>query len=1032
MEKNIYTTFSSPNLNNNFNNRNTIITNNQIHKKTINQNKIMNTIHTLAIAAGLFGFVIFGMQAKPNQKPISTETVLILELIKQMQTQMAENQKQTNQQMAELKAEMKEIKAEQKELRAEMKELRAEMQTIKQKVDRIGFYFDMLQYVFLTILGSAVIYILALFREQIKNFIINLFTSSKKINVMNIKTITNQSSLTIIIIAIMLLISGALENAQAQTYRDRDNDGLIEIYNIEQLDSIRYNLTGICSSTCSGYELTRSLDFKSTSSYRDTTGKLSAFTKGSGWNPIGALASRAIFDGNGHTIDHLYINNANKIDDYVGVGLFANNNGTIRNVGLRNVSVAGRIYVGALVGWNNGTINQSYATGNVSGSYDYTGGLVGINQRFVSQSYAAVSVSGVHSVGGLVGWNTYDGTIIQCYATGNVLVLGPTTPSAAGGLVGVNDEFIYQCYAVGNVSGSQEHVGGLIGVHRSGSILYTYWNKDATQTEYGTLRNKNANQGVGIGSVTSTGITLSALQNPTGLATDSIRDLGPGFIYIKGRFPKILIGARITVNGVHFTQTTPTGTNIETGSVVTNITQGTSTTRATLTVDGIHFTANVIGVTNITNPYTISNIQNGLKKVQVVTFSPLNTKTYGDAPFVLSASASAGLPVLFSASNTLISINNTTVTIRGAGIVDITAYSENDTLFGFNTQILTISKGNQSIGFGVLQTRTFGNAPFVLSATSSAGLPVLFSASNTLVSINTNTVTIKGAGTVSITDYNVGNDTVAFASQAQTLTINKASQSISFESLANKTYGDVPFVLSASASAGLSLVYSASNTLISINRNTVTINGAGTVNITASNTGNTNYLGAFATQILTITEANNSNKINPTLTFTALPNLTIGQKYVLVATSNSPMPIIFSSSNTSIAMVSGNTLTSVGAGTSTITAIQDANAQYNSATAPQNVTISPTGTNTLTSREIIKTSLLIFPNPTHDFITIQYHKNQKVASVKIYDLRGREVMHYVSPLNGKLDIKNLPKGEYSIILYGEKGEVLKTEKIIKE
>ena len=30
-----------PNINNNFNNRNTIITNNQIHKKPINQHKIM-------------------------------------------------------------------------------------------------------------------------------------------------------------------------------------------------------------------------------------------------------------------------------------------------------------------------------------------------------------------------------------------------------------------------------------------------------------------------------------------------------------------------------------------------------------------------------------------------------------------------------------------------------------------------------------------------------------------------------------------------------------------------------------------------------------------------------------------------------------------------------------------------------------------------------------------------------------------------------------------------------------------------------
>ena len=68
----------------------------------------------------------------------------------------------------------------------------------------------------------------------------------------------------------MVIIMGIITfNSNAQTYRDRDGDGLIEIYNIDQLDSIRYNLTGTCiGSTCNGYELTRSLDFNNVSSYR--------------------------------------------------------------------------------------------------------------------------------------------------------------------------------------------------------------------------------------------------------------------------------------------------------------------------------------------------------------------------------------------------------------------------------------------------------------------------------------------------------------------------------------------------------------------------------------------------------------------------------------------------------------------------------------------------------------------------------------------------------------------------------------------
>ena len=1126
------------------------IINSIIHKKPINQHKIMNTIHTLAIAAGLFGFVIFGMQAKPNQKPTSTETVLILELIKQLQTQMAENQKQTNQQMAELKTQMAE---NQKQTNHKIEELRAEMQTITQKVDRIGFYFDMLQYVFLTIVGSAVIYILALFREQIKNFIINLFTSSKKINVMNIKTITNQSTLTIIIIAIMLLIS--LGNAQAQTYRDRDNDGLIEISNIEQLDSIRYNLTGTCSgSTCNGYELTRNLDFNSASSYR--SGIVNpAFTTGNGWNPIGTFSNpdttsfNTTFEGNGFTIDHLYIN---RTSNYVGLFGRTESNSRIRNIGLTNVSVTGNAsHVGGLVGRNNGTISQSYATGAVMGNSSYVGGLVGYNDRgTISQSHATGSFMGTgNSVGGLVGDNI-NGTISQCHATGAVT----SSTNYVGGLVGQNNGTISQSYATGAVSGASyigglvgsssgtisqsyatgavsgsSNVGGLVG-NNGGTILHGSWNKDAAQTVSGTARINNAKVGIGTNSGTwkyILGLTLSALQSPTGIAIDSIRELGPGFLYYRGQLPKLHTGARVTVNGVNFTELLPTLTNI--GTSIANVIQGTATTRATLSVGGVNFTANVIDTTSgrLRTPYTITNIQNGVKQSQTLSFASLSIQTFGQAPFVLSASSSAGLAVVFSASNTRVNIISNTVSIRGVGTVDITAsHNGNDTVyFASQTQILTISKGNQSISFASFTSKTVGNAPFVLSATSSAGLSVLFSASNTLVSINNNTVTIRGVGTVRITATQTGNENYESANAvSQILSIQKGNQSITFGALANKTFGDAPFVLTASSSLGLPVLFSASNTLVSINNNTVTIRGAGTVNITASNTGNNNYGGTSATQTLLISvrETVDTTKSNPTLTFTAIPNLTIGQKYTLIATSNSPVAIIFTSSDTNTVSIRGNTATAKAVGNVMITASQASNATYNVATSNQNVTVTdpnlqtptltftaipnlsigqryvmtatsnspvtiiftssdtnkvsirgntatakaignvvitasqeanatynpataqqtvtvinnamPIPINPLTLIEKANSAIRIYPNPANDYITIQYDKTQKVASVKVYDITGKSyelgIRNY--ELGLRVDLKTLSKGEYIIILYGEKGEVLKIEKIIKE
>ena len=980
----------------------------------------------------------------------------------------------------------------------------------------------------------------------------------------------------------------ALGNAQAQTYRDRDNDGLIEISYIEQLDSIRYNLTGTCSgSTCNGYELTRNLDFNDNASYRNRadTASRGFYTASNGyWRPVGtSTLFNTTLEGNNYSISNVRMHHPS---EYI-VGFFTNvgRNALLKNIHLRNVTVQasstarsislGSSSAGALAGVNEGTIMQSSASGSVLGSTN-VGGLVGLHSGTISQSHSTVSVTGSYRLGGLVGYNNLgiisqssasgsvrgsdnvgglvglndNGTISQCHATvsvtGNNYYVGGLAgqnnngtisqsyatgyvsgTNHVGGLAGHNNNgTISQSYATGYVSGTSD-VGGLVGYnYNNGTILHGSWNLDAAQTVSGTARINNAKVGIGTNIGTAAyirGLTLSALRSPTGTVSDSIRELGPGFLYYRGQLPKLHTGARVTVNGIHFTELLPTLTNIGTSSAIAIVMQGTATTRATLSVGGVNFTANVIDTTSgrLRTPYTITNIQNGVKQPQTVTFASLSIQTFGQAPFVLSASSSEGLPVLFSASNNLISINTNTVTIRGVGTTQIAAYIlENDTVaFASQTQILSIQKGNQSISFASFTSKTFGNAPFVLLATSSAGLSLVYSASNTLISINNTTVTIRGAGTVDITAYSIENDTVAFASQtqilsiqkgtqsisfasftsktfgnapfvlmastsaglsvlfsasdtlvsinnntvtirgagtvritatqtgnenyesanavSQILSIQKGNQSISFASFTSKTFGNAPFVLSATSSAGLSLVYSVSNTLISINSNTVTINGAGTVNITASNTGNTNYLGAFATQIFTITEANNPNKTNPTLTFTAIPNLTVGQKYVMTATSNSPVTIIFTSSDTNKVSIRGNTATAKAIGNVVITASQEANASFNPATAQQTVTVVAITTPTmypLTFIEKANSAIRIYPNPANDYITIQYDKTQKVASVKIYDMTGKSyelgIRNY--ELGLRIDLKTLPKGEYIIILYGEKGEVWKAEKVIKE
>ena len=740
---------------------------------------------------------------------------------------------------------------------------------------------------------------------------------------------------------------------------DRDLDGLIDILYIEQLDSMRYNLTGACEgSICNGYELKRSLDFRDSLSYRNyrsyisSTHDSSFYARGEGWRPVGSATYvnspflqeenpfNTLFEGNRFTLNHLFINRVST--HFVGLFGYTGSNSTLRNIGLRTVSVRGNELVGGLVGWNNGAIIQTYATGSVTGDYN-VGGLVGVNWYggTISQCYATGAVTGDYNVGGLVGVNWYGGTTSQSYAMGSV-----SGNVHVGGLVGWNNGIISQSYATGYVSGNA-HVGGLIGINYNGTVHHVYWNVDAPQTVNGTVRSTHNKVGIDyrVGPVIEThirGLILSALESPTGTAADTIQELGPGFIYKQGFLPYIHRGARLTVHSIHFTQTIPSWTNIDTNSIVANVIQGTDTTRATLTVDGIPFTANIIGTTNITSPYTLRNIQNGTGEGIVgkygtkIHFAALGMKTYGDAPFVLSATSSAHLPLFFSASNTIVSISHNTVIIYGGGTVNITAYSlETDTIgFTSATQILTIHKVFQSIEFGVLASKTFGDAPFVLSATSSAHLPVLFSTSNTLVRILNNVVIINGGGTVNITAYSLENDTVVFASATQILTIHKGVQSIEFGVLASKTFGDAPFVVSARSTAGLPILFSASNTIVNIKSNTIIINGAGAVHMSAYNEGNEHYLGASTTQILTI------HKGIQSIEFRVLASKTLGDApFVVSARSSAHLPLLFSASNT-IVNIKSNTIIINGAGTVNIIAYCLENNDYFRAFTTRILTIS--------------------------------------------------------------------------------------------
>ena len=282
---------------------------------------------------------------------------------------------------------------------------------------------------------------------------------------------------------------------------DDDNDGLIEINNLEDLDNIRYNLAGTSYKTSAtdrgntrgapilglkGYELVRGLDFADPTSYSNGMVN-SAWTRGSGWLPIGNNSTRftGILEGNGHKITNLMIRR-----DISNIGLFRyiGTSGRVRNLGLEN-AVADYTgnndspnYIGLLAGQSEGTIIAVHTSGMANGgdgNKDRVGGLVGDNGAGrITACYATGNVNGGDGgdfVGGLVGDNGA-GTIAACYATGNVNG-GDGDRDRVGGLVGNNEVgTITASYATGMADGGDgdDAVGGLVGDSCEGTITASY------------------------------------------------------------------------------------------------------------------------------------------------------------------------------------------------------------------------------------------------------------------------------------------------------------------------------------------------------------------------------------------------------------------------------------------------------------------------------------------------------------------------------------------------------------------------------
>ncbi|MDR3053641.1 MAG: Ig-like domain-containing protein, partial [Coriobacteriales bacterium] len=171
-----------------------------------------------------------------------------------------------------------------------------------------------------------------------------------------------------------------------------------------------------------------------------------------------------------------------------------------------------------------------------------------------------------------------------------------------------------------------------------------------------------------------------------------------------------------------------------------------------------------------------------------------------------------------------------------------------------------------------------------------------------------------------------------------------------------KTYGDAPFALGATGgngSGGYVFELVGSPNAGTLAGDTVTITGAGAINVRAKRSGDGNYSesGWSATQTITVAKANQS-----ALTINSLPAHTFGSPYTITSTGGSGTGAVsyeIVAGGTGIGSLSGtgnNTLAITQAGTFMLKATKAADANYNaqdSSLAPFTLTVSKASQSTL-------------------------------------------------------------------------------------
>ena len=363
---------------------------------------------------------------------------------------------------------------------------------------------------------------------------------------------------------------------------------------------------------------------------------------------------------------------------------------------------------------------------------------------------------------------------------------------------------------------------------------------------------------------------------------------------------------------------TPTVTSSATTYTVTVTDANNATTTATfsLTVNAAVVATQAIASTSLT-----------VNKA-ATSFTPV---TSSGGTGTLSYSVSPTLPTGLSYSESTGVITGTPTVTSSATTYTVTVTDANSAT-ATATFSLTVNTPTPAIVF-TIPNHSFGDAPFTVSATSNSTGAFTYSVVSGPATISGSTVTLTGAGPVVLQAAEAADANFAADSKNATFTVAAATPAIVFV-VPNHTFGDAPFAVSATSNSTGAFTYSVVSGPATISGSTVTLTGAGTVVLQASEAADANFVAGTENATFTVAASTSA----PAITF-MVPDHTFGDTpFTVSATSNSTGAFTYSVVS-GPATISGSTVTLTGAGTVVLSATEAAGGIYTTATVTTSFTV---------------------------------------------------------------------------------------------